>query len=320
MRRAPALAARLAARDLVDPHVEHRRRRAGLQQLEEEGELPPARAERERVGEPHARTLRHAQVASGAGHCRCQARGELRSQQVRTGASGMAAAIEPVNSSAHTRHAFPLTEKSVWHRTSPPARVGSPSGRGRRHAGRPVPAPAHGTQRHLARGAAGQPRRDRLAATGRARRRPGAGRGVARDGALHARARRRHGWVPRALRARPAHRSLGARARRLPAAAARDGDAGRRARGLRPADRGAAGARARARRSRARAATRRSRATLSAVSRRSTSAASGWRSRARRRSRGSRRRSTSSGCATMRRRSCSSASPASAGSARGRSG
>ena len=51
--RAAALAARLADRHLVDPDVEHRRRRVGPHQLEEERELAPARAERDRVGEPH---------------------------------------------------------------------------------------------------------------------------------------------------------------------------------------------------------------------------------------------------------------------------
>ena len=51
--RAAALAARLSDRHLVDPDVEHRRRRVGAHQLEEQRELPPARTERDRVGEPH---------------------------------------------------------------------------------------------------------------------------------------------------------------------------------------------------------------------------------------------------------------------------
>jgi hypothetical protein len=53
---AAALAARLAVGDLVDPDVEHGRLRRRLHQLEKEGELPPARAERDRVGEPHGRS------------------------------------------------------------------------------------------------------------------------------------------------------------------------------------------------------------------------------------------------------------------------
>ena len=46
----------LAVRDLVDPDVEDRRLRPRLHQLEKEGELPPARAERDRVCEPHGRS------------------------------------------------------------------------------------------------------------------------------------------------------------------------------------------------------------------------------------------------------------------------
>ena len=61
---------------------------------------------------------------------------------------------------------------------------------------------------------------------------------------LHARARRRHRRLPRALRPRPAARPVRAVLRRLPAAPPRDRDARRRPRDVRPADRGATRARA----------------------------------------------------------------------------
>ena len=54
--RATALAAGLAVGDLVDADVEDGRLGRGLHQLEKEGELAPARAERDRVGEPHGRS------------------------------------------------------------------------------------------------------------------------------------------------------------------------------------------------------------------------------------------------------------------------
>ena len=55
VRPAAALAPRVAERDLVDADVEHGRRRVRPHQFEEERELAPARAERDRIGEPHGR-------------------------------------------------------------------------------------------------------------------------------------------------------------------------------------------------------------------------------------------------------------------------
>ena len=102
------------------------------------------------------------------------------------------------------------------------------------------------------------------------------------DRALHARARRRHGRVPSALRARPAARRLGPGARRLPAARVARRSRTRLVRALvRPADRGPARDARSSARSRERAATpvatqRRARA----GSRRPSSGASGSRSSA----------------------------------------
>ena len=100
----------------------------------------------------------------------------------------------------------------------PPSSVGA-GGRGRRHAGRARTACA--SWRGAGPGAA-RCRGDRVAT---AWQRPD-GRVVVRapdeealaTGPVHARARRRHGRVPRALRARSAARPVRARARRLPAA------------------------------------------------------------------------------------------------------
>ena len=102
----------------------------------------------------------------------------------------------------------------------------------------PLSPPVHGAQRDLARSAAGGPGRDGMAARRRASRRPRARRGGARHGPLHARARRRHGPVPRALLPRSADRPLCPSLRRLSAAPARHRDARHRPRALRTARRG----------------------------------------------------------------------------------
>ena len=122
--------------------------------------------------------------------------------------------------------------------TSLPPEYSRARGRRRRQAHGAVPSPPHGQERDVVRRAARGTRGEGLAAPRRTRGHPRPGRAVARDRALHARARRRHERIPRSVRARPVDRPIRPGARRLPAPSPGDRHPGRGARALRAAGRG----------------------------------------------------------------------------------
>ena len=184
--RAARLAAVGAEADLVGADVEHGRRGRRAQLVEEEPELPPARAERDGVDELHP--------GEGTGHGRRSARAAIR-------------------------------VRATWSRTSSP-RPARTASRLMCRSGTWDGPLADGVDGH------------RVAAPRRPGRRPGGDRG--RASRTPASCSRSTTTPPGSTRASRATRCSGrpcARARRLPAAPARDGHPRRPARDVRPADR-----------------------------------------------------------------------------------